>query len=440
MTRLAGTWAAAAALLMAVPAAASDTGEPPALDLVRSLTRVQDRIVAGDREALAMQGRLLTLADEAIGTIPPSDVHHENNVKALIAYGLSGGNPNTLDRQLKVLGEDDHLAVLGRGLVAYMRGQHEEAIRDLAPFDAMAMDPEIGAPLALLQGSLQVHEHPDEALALFDKARLLAPGTIVEESALRRSIAEHVRLGDTQAFLDTARRYAQRFIRSPYGDQFAAYFANGTVALHDAVDMDAIAEVAGLMPPQYRQAIYVRIAREAALHGLAELASFAITHAIPVDGEAGAVSPMPVAEERRLSFYGILSTITSDDPETVRTRLGSVEPGALPPEDRDLLAAGKAMADALLKTASVNSDEGGQASHTMDGVDQEPGEAKAGDLVPVEEDSASQDHAISVAQPSGHDSVAEAPKADDFSALDTRMADWKKRIERADKTLVESSE
>ena len=49
---------------------------------------------------------------------------------------------------------------------------------------------------------------------------------------------------------------------------------------------------------------------------------------------------MPVAEERRLSFYGILSTITSDDPETVRTRLGSVEPGALPPEDRDLLAAG----------------------------------------------------------------------------------------------------
>ncbi|MCB9868089.1 MAG: hypothetical protein H6816_15790 [Phycisphaerales bacterium] len=76
----------------------------------------------------------------------------------------------------------------------------------------------------------------------------------------------------------------------------------------------------------------------------------------------------------------------------------------------------------------------------MDGVDQEPGEAKAGDLVPAEEDSASQDHAIPVAQPSGHDSVAEAPKADDFSALDTRMADWKKRIEQADKTLVESSE
>lgn len=441
MRRGIGRWAAAAAICIAAPAAASDSSSPPVLELVRSLSRIQDRIVAGDRNALTMQGHLLSLADKTIGAIPAADVHKEDNVKALISYGLSGGNPGTLNRQLQMLGEDDRMAVLGAGLVAYMRGQHEEAMQDLTAFDAMTLDPEIGAPLALLQGSLYVHEHPEEALTYFDKARLLAPGTIVEESALRRSLAEHVRLGHGKDFLDTARRYAQRFVRSPYGEQFAAYFSNGVVTLHGAFDYARIAEIADAMPVEYRRAIYVRIARQAALHGLAELASFAISHALPAQGQPAAGDEQSAADEARLAFYGILSAVTSDDPQKVRSELGSVKPSTLPPEDRDLLEAGRAMADALLKTAAIQADADGQASHTADAVDHGPDVLPAGETDHAADDQAApSDHGAAEAAAGSHGTATEEPAGDDFSALDTRMADWKKSIEQADQALVESSQ
>ncbi|MCB9868088.1 MAG: hypothetical protein H6816_15785 [Phycisphaerales bacterium] len=137
-------------------------------------------------------------------------------------------------------------------------------------------------------------------------------------------------------------------MRSPYGDQFAAYFANGTVALHDAVDMDAIAEIADLMPSQYREAIYVRIARRQSAR---PCRTGLVRHRPCRPGQAAKHAAGPVPTEERRLFYGILRR----SPPTIRNvrRLGLVEPASLPPEDRDLLAAGKAMADALLKTASV---------------------------------------------------------------------------------------
>ena len=442
MRRAAGCWALAACMAVAAPAWADEAGAPPLLELVRSISRVQDGIVAGDRDALALQSRLLSFADERIGAIPAADIHDEHTVKALISYGLSGGNPNTLDRQLQVLGEDDHMAVLGRGLVAYMRGQHEEALQDLAAFDAMTMDPEIGAPLALLQGSLYAHEHPDKALDHFDKARLLAPGTIVEESALRRSLAQHIRLHRTEDFLDTARRYAQRFVRSPYGEQFAVYFSNGVVDLHGSFDVERIAEVADVMPADYRRAIYVRIARQAALHGLTDLAAFATEHALPKDDahDADNTASASAADKARLAFYDILSTITSSDPQEARTELDSVNTSLLPPEDLDLMAAGRAMVDALVKTSAIKADAGGQGSHRMDGVDGDTGPAAAGEAGGgplVDEPQTAAQHAGQPAD--GPAAKHEDPASDDFAALDSQLADWRKKIEQADQALVESS-
>ncbi len=432
----------AGALAFGAPAAgASDAGpgHPPLLEVVRSLNRIQDRIVAGDREALAMQGKLLARADAMIGAVPPSRVNEENNALALMSYGLSGGNPATLDRQVKAMEQSDHMAVLGRGLVAYMRGLHAEALDDLGPIDPLTLDPELGAPLALLQGSLQTEEEPEKALALFDLARLLAPGTMVEEAALRRSIALHLHLGHADDFQQAARRYAQRFVRSPYSEQFALNFADGAVVLYAQLGTKGVAEVADVMPEDYRRAIYLRIARGAALGGLAELTSFAVEGSTPAqpDGAPAMVSP----EQARARLYGALSDITSGDPRAVGAELSAIEPAALPQEDRDLLDAGRVMVDALLKTASTgDAAQDRQSAHAEDAPDS--GEvARPGDLVddvepvhPQQEPDAAQAHDAHGA-PHGEDGAPAEQVGDDFSDLDARMAQWQKTIEQADDIL-----
>lgn len=405
--------------LAAAPVAAEEADAPRLLDLVRSLSRVQDKVITGDREALAMQSRLLPLADERLGSVPPSQMIQSEQIRALISYGLSGGNPRTVSQQLRALDESDSMAVLGRGLVAYMSGLHEEAVDDLGPIDPMALDSELGAPLALLQGSLYAPEEPVKALRYFDKARLIAPGTIVEEAALRRSIAVLARLKDTTRFLVTARRYAQRFIQSPYADQFAVHFVNGVVELHGQFDLEAIGEISAVMPEDYGRAIFVRIARKAAVNGLAEMSAFAAAQASKKNDVEASLN---AADTMRLRFYGLLSTITSDEPGAVSEKLASIDKASLSPQDRDLLKAGQAMAKALVskKDAPLPAEAPvGQASHMMADVEENsPHAATDGG-----------DH-------QSGDQAETAAMDDDFSALDSRIAQWKALVEQADTVLA----
>jgi chemotaxis protein MotC len=229
---------------------------------------------------------------------------------------------------------------LALGVYNYGRGRLPDARTALGPVDPLRERAEVGSYLALVKGSLLATEDPAAALRLLDTARLLGTGTLVEEAALRRSVALAATLGERRRFLLAAGQYIRRFLRSPYASQFADALVAGAVTLHDGLDLDALAAVTAGLTPEQERVVYLRIARRAAIDNLAVLSAFASVKAGAEDAE-GAADP-------RAALYAALPDVAAPDAAETLKRLEAIDPGGLTPGDRALLDAAKTVAGETL--------------------------------------------------------------------------------------------
>lgn len=331
---------AMALLLLAAgspPAAfAQDTLQP--YQLVRSLQLIQDRIAGGDHAALPMQAKLLEMIDARMRDANAEDFKEPKNFRALLVYGMSGGNPATVAAAASRAMTDPQSLAIANGVVAYLNGRPANAIETLKPIDPMSVPADIGAFLALVKGSLLAADDPAQALALLDEARLLSPGTLVEEAALRRSVGIAAAQGDAARFALASTQYVASYLYSPYASQFADAFVSGVITLHMAISQDKIADITSMMDPEREKVIYLRIARRAAIDGMTELSAFASARALlGRDGNGNQDDP-------RTQLYSSLSTMTSASVDEVRAKLGKIDRGKLSQSDRDLLDAAQAVA------------------------------------------------------------------------------------------------
>ena len=166
--------------------------------------------------------------------------------------------------------------------------------------------PNSGAYVALVKGSTLSADKPHAALQLLDQARLLGPGTLVEEAALRRSIAISAAAGNPDRFMIASSQYVRGFIRSPYASQFADAFVAGvdrTCAPGSILRRSP--SIASLMDAEREHVIYLRIARRAAIDGMTELSAFAAAR-----GRQSAAGE-DQAEDPRALLYSSLASITS---------------------------------------------------------------------------------------------------------------------------------
>jgi chemotaxis protein MotC len=338
MTVLRSGMACMLALGAALPAAASGTDMDAALEpyqIVRSLELVQDRLAGGDHASQPMQRKLLEMIDSRFATREGARFDNELNRRALLVYAMSGGNPDTVKAALEHLGQDDPNRALGEKILFYVNGQPTEAKEAFASVDPMATTPDVGMYLALVKGSMLAEAEPTEALALLDRARLLGPGTLVEEAALRRSLAIAAVLGDASRFLKLAENYVRTYLRSPYASQFADAFVAGVVQLDGTIDRSSVKHVTALMDSEQETVIYLRIARRAAIDGLTELAAFAAKEAEAVD------------KDPRAELYAGLSSVTSGNVGQVIDKLSRIDRDRLSDNDRQLLDAATAIAASL---------------------------------------------------------------------------------------------
>lgn len=305
--------------------------------IVRSLELVQDRLAGGDNASQPMQRKLLEMIDARFATKEGSRFENELNRRALLVYAMSGGNPVTVEAALGRLGKDDPSRKLGESILFYVNGKPKEAVDAFESIDPMAYTPDIAMYLALIKGSMLSDVEPKKALAMLDRARLLAPGTLVEEAALRRSIAVATRLGDMKRFLRLSEQYVRGYLDSPYASQFADAFVGGVVSLSATIDRQAVVDIAALMEPEQEKVIYLRIARRAAIDGLIDLAAFAATHAESVE------------DDPRAELYSSLSAVTSGTVEDVLAKLSKIDRSRLSESDRQLLDA----ADAITREMTV---------------------------------------------------------------------------------------
>jgi chemotaxis protein MotC len=323
---------------------ARSEGRAPELQpyqMVRSLQHVQDRVAAGDHAALPIQRRLLELVDKRLRTATASELMQPTNLQSMLVYAMSGGNPETLESILLRLhlGEKDSL--IAAAILGYLNGATRNAAAALKTIEPMQEPRETGAFLALLKGSLVSLEDPQSALKLMDQARLLAPGTLVEEAALRRSVGLAAAVGAHDRFILASKQYSIAYIRSPYASQFADSVVSGVIKLYPKLDMAAFDGVTALMRSEQRKVIYLRIARRAAIEGVVELANLAAERARKLEEAEQS------GQDPRLLLYTALTDVTAESAEALRSKLAGIDQSSLSAGDRKLMDAVLAVADQI---------------------------------------------------------------------------------------------
>lgn len=315
----------------------------PPYKMVRTLEFVQDSIVNGDHAAMAMQRYLLTAIDDRLRHADAAVFDDPRNVDAALIYAMSGGNPDTFSMLAArdVDGRFDHR--LTEALGAYFSGRPETAAEELRKAEPEFRDSTIGPYLTLVTANAIAHGDPKAALELFDWVRLLAPGTILEESALRRSISVASRAHMIAAGLVYAEAYARRFLHSPYAGQFADLFVGLVVDNDDKIGEDDVLAILTGMDEARQKEIFLRIARRAAIAGKTKLAEDAAGRAeklaVSGDAVAGALADL----------YGGIASIPSANVDDAIAAIAAIPDASLSYRDRMLRHAAIAVGKAVIR-------------------------------------------------------------------------------------------
>jgi chemotaxis protein MotC len=310
--------------------------------MLRSLQFVQDTVVRGDHSAADMQRFMLSTIDERLRTADPAVFQDPRNVDAALIYAMSGGNPATLEFLVArdIDGNFDNR--VSDALRKYLSGKGTLIAKTLGDVATEYKNDKIGPYLALVAGNVTLTKDPAAALKFYDWARLTAPGTIVEEAALRRSLAVAVdaKIVDKAALY--ANGYARRFLYSPYASQFADMFVRFVVEHYQVLKPEDIEATLGYMDIDRRREVYLRIAREAAIAGHKQLATMAADQAKLLSGsEEGA--------DALAKLYGSLVGVPTENVDDAMAVLMKIPEEALSPRDRALRRAAETVAKEVLR-------------------------------------------------------------------------------------------
>ena len=168
--------------------------------LMRALRAVQDQVAVGSTSAHEEQRRILRDLGSKLRGLPVQVWDDVRNVRSAVFFALSGGDPAVLKVIIDRTTTPHVERRLLRGALAYGEGRQRDALGLLQPLKARDLDPVLGGMVALIQGTLVARTNPKEAIQRLDEARLLAPGTLIEESALRQEILLVAREGELERF------------------------------------------------------------------------------------------------------------------------------------------------------------------------------------------------------------------------------------------------
>jgi chemotaxis protein MotC len=326
------------ACLLPGPVRCEEAGSAP-FQLVRSLRATQDQIAQGD--AAAHAGQRKHLADIAAQLVNANAKawNDPKNARAAVIYVLSGGDPGVLRglRDLGALQGVDENTV--KGALAYGEGRNAEA-EALLGIDARSLDPTIGGHIALVQSVLTTKKDANKALAFLDEARLLSPGTLVEEAALRRQTFLVAATGALDKFEMLSRRYLRRFGSSVYANSFRRQFAAEVANQKYDSDPERLARlevVLGSLSSADQRDIYLTIAEEGIARGKVELTRLAARDASRLT-EDGSV------ERSRARLYEGAALIVTEQFEKGFAALKRIDRTRLGPADAELLDAAASLA------------------------------------------------------------------------------------------------
>lgn len=334
---------------------AQQSGKVHVYELGRTLSALQSRIINGDERAHASQRSLLDYMATVIRTAPDSDWQDARNVRVVIAFVLGGGDPRVVRPIVDKLVGQDATTRVAQASVLYAEGKLREARAIFEKIDARTLETSLAGHVALIKGVLFDGVNRVAALKQLDDARLLSPGTIVEEAALRRAIPLVGRSGDFDKFSYLMSRYLRRFGQSIYAPGLAPQLASVVTSPGFMNSPERYAEldrVISLARPELAHEIYLAVAQKGVGEANTELVRFAAERAEKlakrdsVDGE-------------RARLYGAAVMVVSDEMDEGLERLMSIRKSRLGRTDVEIVDAAFRVATAVRQPpGEVNANAG----------------------------------------------------------------------------------
>ncbi len=187
---------------------------------VRSLQVLQEMVAHGSTSAQGAQPKLLSHIADVFAAADPAVWKERRNAQAAVLYLFSSGKPAVVRALLGravFAPENDRLL---KGALAYAEGEDGVAKALLGKIDPKSLPPSVGGHLALVLATLFAKDDAAKAGRMLDEARLLVPGTLVEEAALRRQIFLSADAATLDKFVSLSRQYLRRFHTSVYAGNF----------------------------------------------------------------------------------------------------------------------------------------------------------------------------------------------------------------------------
>jgi chemotaxis protein MotC len=265
------------AALAAVPLLGTEPFE-----LVRTLQSLQDRMARGDVQAIAAQRALMVQIDKAFMAAETNVWQDNRNAAAAVTYVLSGGQPEILTRLTALDPPPSIDRRLLLGVLSYASGKPDEAAPLLADIEPTGLPASMAGQVAIAQSALAVRNDPAKAMQLLAVARLLAPGTLVEEAAIRRQLLVADRQRDEGQVRSLARQYLDRFRHSVYAGNFRVRFAAALSHMSTLDSEDHFGELddmLAMVEPDSRCDLYLTVALASAVSGRATAARLAAERA-----------------------------------------------------------------------------------------------------------------------------------------------------------------
>lgn len=336
------------AILASGAARAGDMASQP-YEMMRALEMLQDQIAAGNAIAQVGDVKMITRMATRFASADPAVWKDKRNARALILYLFGGGNAAALDGTIAKEELADGYGTLYAGALAYGMGEDNRARSILMSVDARNLPSGLGGHLALVQATLIANSDKPKALQLLDLARLLEPGTLVEEAALRKEMFLIGATGDVDKFGLLARRYMHEFSKSIYADNFKQLqikTAIETARAGDAASGARLDTLLGGIDPNQRRAIYLIVAQNALLDGQNGTAKYAA-------GAAMKLSVKPDQDDARAKVYFGAASIATDDYDAALKALQDADPALLAPKDLAVRNTALEIANLIRSHASI---------------------------------------------------------------------------------------
>lgn len=335
-----GVAALAFVLAHSFPAFAFAAESRPPYEIVRSMEALQDQIALGNNAALNALPSLSAQLGDKLLAVDPEIWREPRNVRAAVVYVLSGGQPRVVRKILSNFNGSAEDRRLLEGTLAYVEGQDAKAKEILGDIDPRSLEPLVGAHLAVAEAALIVHEDPHKAIEFLDLARILAPGTLLEEAALRREVFLAQQLNDFDKFALAAGQYLRRFSGSAYAENFFNRFSSSLIDTAVAGRLDQITKLERIldeMNPSGRLRLYLAIAQSGLVNGKLDTAQYASAKCISY-AQPGTL------EATRATLYSAAAAVLLHPEQPDQAALEGIDLSKLTPSDKRLAQAVLALA------------------------------------------------------------------------------------------------